>query len=305
MSKLKSTWVVFDESAHTYHLGGVALSGVTPIIDWVYPRTYDNISEEVLRRAAEHGTMIHKQCELSDSGFEVDTREVIAYNDMKNENGKETLCNEYLVSDEERIASSIDVVFTDYSIADIKTTSQIHNDNVRLQLSIYAWLFERMNPTIKVPEIWVIWLPRERYGNPDMRMLERIPSETCEKVVNMYFEGADYHEAQALLGGGTTILKRENEMPATFYEAEKELARIMVEAKKSAELAEVLRRGMLATMKEYGVKKWESDNLTLTLKDAYIRYTVDSKKLKEQHPDIYKECIKESKVKESLLINLK
>ena len=59
--------VVFDNEHHTYTLDGRELSGVTPIVKWLFPDTYKGIPQSVLDRAAEYGTLIHSKCELADS----------------------------------------------------------------------------------------------------------------------------------------------------------------------------------------------------------------------------------------------
>ena len=58
-------------------------------------------------------------------------------------------------------------------------------------------------------------------------------------------------------------------------------------------------------MQEKGVKKFETDTLTLTVKESYTRDTVDSAKLKASYPEVYAECKKTSTVKESLTIKIK
>ena len=47
-----------------------------------------------------------------------------------------------------------------------------------------------------------------------------------------------------------------------------------------------------AAMEEYGIKKFEKGNLSLTYVAATKATSVDSKKLRESHPDIFKEFSK-------------
>ena len=102
--------VLFNEDGHTYHLEGHQLQGVTPIIAWLFPETYSGIPQSVLDAAAEHGGMIHKKIELADRLGIVDCDAVRDYMKLREQKGVKTLVNEYLVSHERRIASSIDVV---------------------------------------------------------------------------------------------------------------------------------------------------------------------------------------------------
>ena len=168
--------VVFDPEQHTYNLHGQVLSGVTPIVHWLFPDTYKDIPVSVLSQAAEYGSMVHSLCELADSMGIVNDDIVRKYQELIKEEGLEVLCSEYLVSDEHRVASCIDKVFVDDSIGDIKCTSKVHSLNVTVQLSIYAYLYERQTGR-KVNNLYLIWLPKEQYGEPTLRVLRRICPE--------------------------------------------------------------------------------------------------------------------------------
>lgn len=305
--RLRKSDVSFDIAAHRYWMpDGRELSGVTKIVGWVYPKTYEGISEEVLQRAQEHGTSVHLDCQMSDAGFDVESTEAKAYQRLKAEMGLETLANEWLVDDGGRVASSIDVVFTDGSIADIKTTSQIHFNNVSLQLSIYAWMLERMNEGLVVPQLYVIWLPKERYGKPQIVRVDRIASEKIERLVDAYAEGKDGSVGLDILSSseGGEVVKMDNQLQA-LRDAEMEFVRLMKEADEIKQRTEKLRAGMLEVMESTGTKKYESDVVVLTYKEAYEQERLDSAKLKKLYPDIYQECVKVAKYKPSITIKIK
>lgn len=58
-------------------------------------------------------------------------------------------------------------------------------------------------------------------------------------------------------------------------------------------------------MKSAGVKTLKTDYITLSYVSPSVRKTLDAKRLKEEHPDIYEEYLKETEVKESLRIKLR
>lgn len=178
---LKKSNVIFDELAHTYDYMGQKLSGVTSILHrTLFANKYNGISAEVLARAADYGHNIHEQIELVDSlGVESDHPAVIDYCRMKKENNLTTLVNEYLVSDEIAYASSIDIVFDDLTLADIKCTSKLDLEYLSWQLSIYAYLFEMQNPSLRVPRLLAIWLPKPRYGRS---MLVEVPRKSMDAI---------------------------------------------------------------------------------------------------------------------------
>jgi len=65
-----------------------------------------------------------------------------------------------------------------------------------------------------------------------------------------------------------------------------------------------IREKCLTEMKAKGILKVKDETLSITFKDAYDKETIDTKRLKEEQPDIYDEYCKVSPVKESLLIKV-
>ncbi len=173
--------VVFDELSHTYNYMGCRLSGITSLLHrTLFADKYTGISPEILAKAAEYGHNIHEQIEIVDSlCVESDNPSVMDYCRMKKDNNLVPLVNEYLVSDEVAYASSIDIVFDDYTLADIKTTSRLDMEYLSWQLSIYAQLFEMQNPGLKVPRLLAIWLPKPRYGKST---LVEVPRKSKDAV---------------------------------------------------------------------------------------------------------------------------
>lgn len=179
--ELKQSGVVFNEVDHTYTFLGSLLSGVTSLLHrTLFAGKYKGISAEVLAKAAAYGHNIHEQIELVDTlGVESQTPAVQAYLQMKADLNLTTLANEYLVSDEQYIASSIDIVFDDLTLADIKTTSRLDMEYLSWQLSMYAYLFELQNPGLKVPRLLAIWLPKPQYGKP---MIVEVPRKSNDAL---------------------------------------------------------------------------------------------------------------------------
>lgn len=316
MSKieLKKSPVIFDEGAHTYTLDGVRLSGVTAIVKWLFPDTYKDIPQAVLDKAAEHGSLIHKKCEQYDScGFGDDLQEVREYVRLKAENGLTTLENEYLVDDGKNIASSIDVVFDEdekgcYPLADIKTTSKIHRNNVSLQLSIYAYLFEKCNKNKKAGKLYVIWLPKEQYGQAELMELNRISATDCKKIIKAYLANEDstpYREKYfGAKENATEIEPIEEALPVHLKDAEDMIIEIENSVKKLEEKKDELKKRLYELMVKHNVKKWQSERLQLIRKLDSTRESVDTAKVKKMYPDVYKECLKVSAVKGSLTIKV-
>lgn len=313
--KLPKCDVIFDKETHEYHRQGMKLSGVTPIISWLFPETYAGIPQSVMTAAAEYGSMIHSACQMSDVVGIAEHESVRAYQSLKKRMGLKTIANEYLVSDEVSIASSIDVVCEQDGIdgdalVDIKTTSRVHHHHLAVQLSIYAWLYEWQTGR-KVGNLYCIWLPKERYGQPDIIPVQRVASEVCQFIVKEYFTAGNTNEKarQALVDAGLDITESvpqvaAEQIPAQYGDVVDEVIRIETELASLKEREKTLKDGLLQLMRENGVKKWTADGLTLTYIAETKRKAVDTKKLQAEYPDVYDKCICESKVSDTIKITV-
>lgn len=300
--------VVFDNEHHTYTLDGRELSGVTPIVKWLFPDTYKGIPQSVLDKAAEYGTLIHSKCELYDNmgilpSDDDECRQVVVeYARLTKD--YQVAKSEYLVSDEQSVASSIDKVFADDSLGDIKTTSKVHMVNVQVQLSIYAWLYE-MQTGRKANKLYLIWLPKPQYGTPMIKELERIPSDVVACVVEMFVKGSDPLNAMAVLSGYLMVTdepkKRvEGEIPEAMDEIINELITVKKQLDIFTEREKELKKMILDTMSVKGEDKWSSDLIQISRRAASERVSIDTKALQKNEPSIYESYKKVTKVAESL-----
>ena len=299
--------VVFEPEHHTYTLDGKELSGVTAIVKWLFPDTYAGIPEDVLMRAAEYGTLIHGKCELADSMGIADEPIVKEYQRIIKDAGLEVLCSEYLVSDCKDIASSIDKVFTDDSLGDIKTTSQVHEANVQLQLSIYAYLYE-LQTGRKANKLYLIWLPKPQYGKPMVKELQRIPDLVCKYIIEVFAANGDTLSALSAVSHylpAQTIHKRtKGEIPDELSSIVEELMMVKQQLNKLSERESELKKTILTVMQRNSEGTWGNDLIQFTRKAAYQRESIDTKALKANEPSIYENYKKVTKVAESLTYKL-
>ena len=302
-SYLVESPVVFDGDSHTYTLNGQMLSGVTPIISWLFPDTYKGIPQHVLDEAAKYGTMVHSKCELYDSMGIGDHDYTDGYAKMISDAGLEVVCSEYLVSDEHRVATCIDKVFADDSLGDIKTTSKVHELLVTIQLSINAYLYERQVGR-KVKSLYLIWLPRPQYGKPELRELKRIPAEWCEVAINRYSQGESNEQTLAELMElgfvNTDKVRVEGDIPDGCMSLVDELIIIKKQLDFLSEREKEIKNSLLAAMQTAGEDKWSSDLIQFSRRAAYERKSIDSTALQKNEPEIFEKYQKVTKVAESL-----
>lgn len=301
-SNLKKSPVIFNEDEHTYTLDGKTLSGVTPIIGWLFPETYKGIPENILNQAAAYGSLIHQKIQLYDT-FGIDDDPIIhAYAEIKEQTGAETRANEYLVSDEKRIASSIDLLMKNNDIWDAKTTSKVHIPNVTIQTSIYAWLFE-MQTGEKAGNLYCLWLPKPQYGQPELIPLKRVSPEIVRQIVDIWANDGDYQVARALLneiGFEFEKQRTEGDIPAGLQELMDELIQIKTAKDQLDEREKAIKQVFLTQMQKDGVDKMGNDLIEFSRKASYERTTIDTTALKKNMPEVFESFKKVTKVAESI-----
>jgi len=298
--------VFFSDIVHGYiNKEDKELIGVTSLLKmYGLGADYAGIPEATLEKAAERGSAVHKAIEDWCKGkpFSYDGEyfdEVV--NDLEAFKHLElpVLANEYLVSDNTHIASSIDIVLKDLTLVDIKTTSRIHYDAVAWQLSIYKWLFELQNPRKKVAGLKVLHL---RGGKAKYEDVQEIPREQVLGLVAAYKDGADWARPtmEALMQSD-----QERALQALKVLEEKATA-IKSELKSIEDEKKKLNEILLVFMREQNLVKWDiNPNFSLTRVLAYDKYSVDSKRLQEEQPELYEKYKKTTRVAEQIRISIK
>lgn len=280
--KLIKSQVVFNPDEHTYMLGDKELSGITSVIGrQLFPDKYRDVPEDVLRKAAERGTMIHSICELvDDMGITHDSDEAQGYKELKDDWGLRYECSEYLVSDNEHYASCIDKVYreneTDFTLGDIKTTYVLDKESVRWQLSIYAYFFELQNPGCNAVRLIGIWL---RGKNHEIVEVERIPSEVVMNLLKCDSEGRQFVNPYSI--SPVTL-------PDEYRKMERTIQEIVSQAKYWSDKKKEITDGVMMAMVEAGEYSWKGDIISFTRKKDTIRKDFDKKAFEKDYPDLYK-----------------
>lgn len=291
MMKLNQSWVVFNEEEHTYTLNGKQLHGITGMLSrQLFADKYKDVPEYILKRAAERGTAIHKDCEFADAtGLEPQTTEGKNYLELRK--GYQVVANEYTVSDNEYFASNIDCVWTKDEkiiLADIKTTAHLDEEYISWQLSIYAYLFELQNPHLKVSALYGVWL---RDDIAKLVEVERKPLEDITLLLECEKNGEQFPipVKDSLIAQSAISLLVEAKQLADYY------------TKKAKEVEEALMQAMVAN----GIKSWDAEVFKATYTPETESTTFDTKKFQGEHPELYKEYLKKSTRKESLRITIR
>ena len=304
--QLNDSGVLFNREEHTYELNGKFLSGITEMLQrQLFPDEFDGVPEEAIQQAALYGTEVHESIEQFDSFWTNDgTQEVADYIDICTTNGLIHERSEYTVTDGMNWASNIDKVFrkseTVFDLADVKTYGTMtpeKQEKARWQLSVYAYLFETLNPNATVGKLYIIHLRNKlkKDGTTDhianLIEVDRIPSEVCKKLLDTDLAGE--------------IFENPYDIPADIAEQEDEIRHLIQTKKEVEERLNELKSEILSRMEETQVRSWNTETMKLTRKLPSTRYSFDLNRFKSDHPEFnYDDYMKKSTVGSSLLITV-
>lgn len=333
MIELVKSPVVFCEDTHTYRLDDKRLSGITSLIHEIlnlgtYPEASDYVKNYAIPRAADYGSKVHKSIQVYDelglrfTHYEggkfgvVDTElELDAY--IKNREGYTPIANEYTVSDNKAWASQIDNVWQNNLtqgiwLADTKTNNldyypggeEALKEYLSWQLSIYAELFERQNPTLKVEGLCCNWL---RKGQSAFWVIKRLPKEKVDLLLatNYIIDNfGRFHYFNKDIAPTLPVAPNEEKQLIP-----KHLIQCIAQIQKEYDMVTAIRNEMLAKLREAmennDVKSWENDLFKATIAKDSVSNTFNSTLFKKENPELYKKYCEWKVKKGGFTIKLK
>jgi hypothetical protein len=294
---LNNCGVILTEN-HEYWLGDKRLTGITGIISrQLFPDKYKAVPEKVLKAAAARGTKVHEDLQVYDMFGEINSEEARLYAQLKADSGFEVLDSEYIVTDYADFATPIDklIYFQDtpygaVDLADVKNTRVLDKESLSWQLSINKYLFNIVNPNVPVNKFYAIWT---RNG-VSLHSIDEIPQEEVIDLLNCEREGRQYVKKNLM-----TV----NDQKA--IEIVKKMSDVLVEIAELEVKRDTFNQQLIEMFEQFGVSRWDNDYFTISKVDAYTKETFDGKRFKEEHPELHKEYVKQTKVKPSVRIKLK
>lgn len=283
--KLNQSRVQFDAATHTYHLDGVVLQGITgTLIKRAFPDKYKDIDPEVLAEAARKGHELHEAIQNFDRfGIVSDDERVRNYAELKQGSGLVTVENEYLVSDNEHYASSIDVVLEnvtgDVVLVDIKTTYTLDRASTALQLSIYKRWFEQQNEGVKVSSICALWLPNRDHTICELVELSPVSAEVIDALIE-----ADLNDDPFIY----------TSVPQGYDELEYEYRRYAKMKAEAEQGIEQVKTRLMELMKQENLQTIKSGYYTVSYIPEKVGKRFDSTLFKSENKDLYNKYMKDS-----------
>lgn len=305
-SKLVKSPVTFRESDHTYWLAGRQLHGVTStIIRTAFPGKYDGIPKAVLDNAASKGHAIHEEIEYHDRfGTMPDTPRLQRYEALKTAHGLTVVENEYLVSDNETFASSIDIVMADADdnvcLVDTKTTYTLDKQSTALQLSVYRRFFEAQNPGLKVARLYALWLPQRDETIAELTELQPVDDAYLDDIIRQTLDALANPESSPVCGDAVDT-KEDEPLPDGYKDLEKAYdywahIKIMAEEK-----VDELKKQIMQTLIANDRKKVSTPLYTCSIVGETSKKVFDEKAFRAKHEDLYNEYLTKDKVTKSYI----
>lgn len=141
----------FDHETHQYLCDGLMLPSITQILGVKFGNKYDGIRADVLERAADRGTAIHKAIEnFVTEGLDDKSDEVRGYRFLSDRYHFRALESERPVllhlAGEPIAAGRLDLIIkfvSSVAVADIKTTSTLDKEYLAYQLNLYRIAYQQ------------------------------------------------------------------------------------------------------------------------------------------------------------------
>lgn len=135
----------YDDDTHTYLVDGVIVPSVTQVLKVKFGGMYESVAPEVLKKAGERGTAVHKSIEdYCTKGIDLGTTEVRHFRFLKNYYDLKPVKNEIPIivckDDIPVTAGRLDMILDigdDRAVADIKTTFTLNKEYLAYQLNLY------------------------------------------------------------------------------------------------------------------------------------------------------------------------
>ena len=293
--------VFFDEVSHTYLLDDdKVLIGVTSLMKkYGLSPDYSGIPEATLRKAAEEGTSIHKEIEDYDNCVSVLNTELI---DGYRKLGLRHISSEYLVSDNETVASAIDGVYESnvpgqVDLIDYKSTQKVHTRALEWQLGIYKYLFGLQNPEIKVNRCYCLHIDKKKREIIALVSINPVDESLVKALIEAEREGKAFADPYTPESASLAI---QDDLPA-YVDNLKLVADLKARIKEAEAFIKTCDSRILAYMGENNLEELSTGDGVIKIKKGYQRKTVDTARLAKDYPQLAAKYEKTTEVSASII----
>lgn len=174
--------VKYIDETHQYFIGDKEVPSVSKLVEFACGCSYENISPEVLKKAAEYGTSVHDAIEYYETygeikpGLEV---QVNSYKELKAKYLLDVKNMEQIVTDGKNFAGRYDILDTNNELWDIKTTSKVYQEKWEWQLSLYSYGLK-----LKSKTAYILYIPKK--GKAKVILINLHSKEEVEELIKLY-----------------------------------------------------------------------------------------------------------------------
>ena len=183
--------IEFLEDVHQYIVDGVCVPAVSDLIRLEYPDAYEGVPKRILKKKADYGTKVHHMIESYIAG-EITLEEIEAKRidpDIKIAVEQFIEIQDkwaFIIKDMEQVvtyggiyAGTYDLRTVDDYIIDLKTTTKLHEDWLKLQISLYY-----LGAGLDKPYGYCIWIPKGKLAQ--VIKIDCIPRDELLKMIDGY-----------------------------------------------------------------------------------------------------------------------
>lgn len=284
--------ITFRENDHTYWLGEKQLPSVTHLIHKHGLATdLSGAPEAVVRRAGEHGTLVHEEIEnFIKSGEMGITDEFQDFLKLVYPMADTWDCEVIVWTDD--YAGRVDLIGIrgdDIIVVDTKTGA-LNENATAWQTSMYANAF----PLEAQGYTKLFAFDAKMDGKSRVVPLKKVSKACIDELIRADKNGELYNPMLPVVTANEKML-----------EVERQIATMESQLKELKAQDEAFKLMLLEAMENANVTKFEGEKVSITYVAPLTRTTVDSKALQTRYPDVYKDCQKTSLTKASVRITVK
>ena len=288
--------ITFDEIGHTYTDNkGNVIPSVTQILGKVYGTGLENAPTAFVERAAEKGTAIHKEIEnYIQSREKGQSKEFKAWLKVFEntipvmaKQGSEMIV--FATTPYGQFAGTVDLLGNGflYDWKTCKTATRQQIAKWQKQLSFYCYALRQMGQMVNEP-LSIVHLT----DKCDIIKVDYLGDEFVEETMRLYSTGE----------------KPEEKTQELQTVSQKDLALLedtLFQIETLEEVAEEIKARIKAEMERRGILNLKVGRVNISYVAGTIRQTFDSKKFKEDDPDLYAIYLKDTAVQPSVRITIK
>lgn len=284
--------VVFRSEDHTYWLGDRQLPSVTQLLHKHGLSTdLSGAPQEAVRRAGEHGTLVHEEIEnFIRTGEMGITDEFQDFLNLVYPLAEHWDCEVMVWTDDYAGRADLIGLRDDCLIVVDTKTGALNQNATAWQTSLYAHAL----PDGIRRNVRLYAFDAKMEGKSRLIELEPVSDDCIMGLLKAESEGRRYNPILPVVTENERML----EVERSILTLERQLAELKAQD-------EAFRAMLMQAMEKGRVMSFESDRLRVTYVAPTTRTTLDSKAVQQRYPNVYKECQRTSAVKASLRLTVK